>query len=178
MNVTRLDRRLHCVQTGFPRSNPDCLFDIQDENFPVTDAPGLGGTADRLDGFFDHLVTEHNLDLHLGEKIHDVLGAAIEFGMALMATEALGFGHRDALQADLLQRLLHLIEFEWLDDRFDFFHSVSSPGPSGNVAGSAALSIAGSVPRPKKDEKASIFGLVAGIRPAARALAVECLPRV
>ncbi len=75
-------------------------------------------------GFFDHLVAQHNLDLHLGEKIDDVLGAAIEFGMALLAAEALGLGHRDALQADLLQRLLHLVEFERLDDGLDLLHRV------------------------------------------------------
>ena len=86
--------------------------------------PGLGGAADRLDGFFDHLVAEHNLDLHLGEKIDDVFGAAIKFGVALLAAEALGLGHGDALQADLLQRLLHLVELERLDDRLDLLHRV------------------------------------------------------
>ena len=29
------------------------------------------------------------------------------------------------LQADLLERLLHFVEFEWLDDRLDLFHVVS-----------------------------------------------------
>src|ERR1044071_5437973 len=101
MNVKRMDRRSDCVQTGFPRSNPDCFFDIRDEDFSVTDAPGLGGATDRLDGFFNHLVTQHNLDLHLGEKIDDVLGSAIKLGMSLLAAEAFGLGHRDALQANL-----------------------------------------------------------------------------
>src|SRR5207247_9045797 len=45
------------VQSGFPCSDPDCFFDIRDENFPIADAPGLVGTADRLDVVFDHLVT-------------------------------------------------------------------------------------------------------------------------
>src|SRR5437764_5056524 len=114
--------RLDSVHSGFPRSNPDCFFDIRDENLSVTDAPGLSGSADRLDSFFDHLVTQHNLDFHLGEKIDDVFGAAIEFGMSLLAAEAFGLGHRDALQADLLQGLFHLVEFERLDDRLDLLH--------------------------------------------------------
>ena len=42
--------------------------------------------------------------------------------MALLAAEALGFDHRDALQADFLQRFLHFIELERLDDRFNLFH--------------------------------------------------------
>ena len=73
-------------------------------------------------GAFDGVVAEHDLDLHLGQKVDDILGAAIKFGMALLAAEAFGFGDRDALQADLLKRLLHLVELERLDDRFDLFH--------------------------------------------------------
>jgi hypothetical protein len=54
--------------------------------------------------------------------------------MAFLASESLGFGDRDALQADLLQRFLHLIELERLDDGLDLFHVLSSPGPSVNAA--------------------------------------------
>src|SRR5665213_108343 len=130
------DQRLNCVQTGLPRSNPDCFYDIRDEDFSVPDAPGLGGATDRLDGFFDHLVTQHNLDLHLGEKIDDVLGAAIEFGVSLLAAESFGLGDGDALQTDLLQRLLHLVELERLDDGLDLLHRVDIlPGPPGAPTG-------------------------------------------
>ena len=69
------------------------------------------------------VVAEHHLDLHLGQEVDDIFGAAIELGVALLAAEALGLGHGDALQADLLQRFLHLVELERLDDRFDLFHS-------------------------------------------------------
>jgi hypothetical protein len=68
------------------------------------------------------VVGKHDLDLHLGQEVDDVFGAAIELGVALLAAEALGLGHGDALQADLLQRFLHLVELERLDDRFDLFH--------------------------------------------------------
>ena len=72
-------------------------------------------------------VAEHDLDLHLGQKIDDIFGAAIEFGMALLAAEALRLGHRDALQPGLLKRFLHLVELERLDDRFDLFHRILWP---------------------------------------------------
>ncbi len=42
--------------------------------------------------------------------------------MALLTPEPLGFKHRQALDADLLQRLLHIVEFERLYDGFYFFH--------------------------------------------------------
>src|ERR1700730_17615432 len=113
------------VQSGFPGSDPNGFFDVGDENLAVADPPGLGGATDRLDGFFDHVVAEHNLDLHLGEKIHDVFRSAVELGMSFLPAEALGFRHGDALQPDLLQGLLHLVELEGLDARLDLFHCVS-----------------------------------------------------
>jgi hypothetical protein len=71
---------------------------------------------------FDHVVGDHDLDLHLGQEVDDVFGAAIQFGMALLAAKALGLRHRDALEAHFLQRLLDFVEFERFDDRFDLFH--------------------------------------------------------
>src|SRR4051812_41465962 len=64
------------VQSGFTRPDPNGFFDIGDENFSVADAAGLGRAADGLDGFLDHVIAEHNLDLHFGKKIHDVFGSA------------------------------------------------------------------------------------------------------
>ena len=95
---------------------------VGDEDLAIADAAGLGGVLDRLDRLLDHVVAEHDLDLHLGQEVDDVFGAAIEFGMALLPAEALGLDDGDALQADLLKRLLHLVELERLDDRFDLLH--------------------------------------------------------
>ena len=47
--------------------------------------------------------------------------------MALLPPEALGLGDGDAGYADFMQRFLHLIELEGLDDRFDLFHLLVSP---------------------------------------------------
>jgi hypothetical protein len=43
--------------------------------------------------------------------------------MALLAAETLGFDNGNALQANLLQSLLHLVELEGLDDGLDLFHA-------------------------------------------------------
>src|SRR5580704_16468711 len=117
------------VKPGFPRPDPDGFFDRGDKDFAVANAPGLGGATDGLDGFLDHVVAEHDLDLHLGEKIDDVFGAAIKLGVAFLAPEPLGFSHGYSLQTDFLERLLHLIELERFDHGLDFFHRVSPPGP-------------------------------------------------
>jgi hypothetical protein len=42
--------------------------------------------------------------------------------MALLATETLGLEHGNALETDLVEGVLHLIELEGLDDRFDLLH--------------------------------------------------------
>src|SRR5262245_17423240 len=112
-------------------AGPDAhgLFHVRHEDLPVADAAGLGGGDDRVDRLRHHVVAEHEFELHLGEKVHDIFGAAIELGVALLAAEALGLGHGDALEADFLQRLFHLIKLEGLDDRFDLFHCFSRTSP-------------------------------------------------
>src|SRR6202048_2774768 len=110
------------VQPGFPGSDANGLFDIGHEDLAVADAPCLGRAPDRVDRFLDQFVSDHDLDFDLGQKVHDVLGTAIEFGVTLLPPETLGFGHGDALQSDFLKRFFHLVELEWLDDGFDFFH--------------------------------------------------------
>src|SRR3546814_13801865 len=58
--------------------------------------------------------------------------------MALLPPKALGRGHGDAGDADLVQRLLDLVQLERLDDRLDLLHgyspqllrcSIAPPGP-------------------------------------------------
>ena len=86
---------------AFARANADGLVDCRDENFAVPDAAGAGGFLDGLDGPFDLIVFENNLDLHLGQKVDDIFGAAIELSVAFLATETLGFDDGNALEARL-----------------------------------------------------------------------------
>src|SRR5690606_11349143 len=110
------------VVAEFSGTNADSLLDRIDEDLAVADAPGLGCVADGLDRLFGEFVRAHDLDLHLGQEVHHIFGAAIELGMALLAAETLGFGHGDALQANFLQRFLDLVELERLYDSLDFLH--------------------------------------------------------
>src|SRR5256884_2320213 len=142
------------VQSGFAGSDPDRFFDVGDEDLAVADPPGLGGTTDRLDGFLDHVIAEHNLDLHLGEKIDNVFGPAIKLGVAFLPSKPLGFGDGDPLQSDLLQRLLHFVELEGLDHRLDLLHRVSFPWPDGGRQRRGPRQrLAGSAPSPAKPPK-------------------------
>src|SRR3954470_19244971 len=91
------------VVAAFAGADPDDFLDRADENLAVADPAGMGGLLDRLDRALDQRVVHDDLDLHLGQEVDDVLGPAIELGMALLAPEALGLGNRDALNADLVQ---------------------------------------------------------------------------
>src|SRR5215475_13358584 len=113
---------LDSVEPGFTGADANSLLDIGHENLAIADAPGLSGAPDRVDRPLDKVIADHDLDLYLGEKVHDVLGPTVEFGMALLPAKALGFGHGNALKSDLLKRFLHLVQLERLDDGFDFFH--------------------------------------------------------
>ena len=93
-----------------------------DEDLAVADAAGLGGALDGLHHPADDRVRDHDLDLHLREEVHHVLGAAVELGVALLPAEALDLGGGQAGDADLGERLLHLVQLERLDDGFDLLH--------------------------------------------------------
>ena len=79
-------RRRHARQYEFRI----CIVDARHEDLAVADAARVRRAADRLDGLLDHLVLDDQLDLHLGQEVDDVFGAAIELGVALLAAEALG----------------------------------------------------------------------------------------
>src|SRR5690349_18258028 len=76
------------VRAGFTRADADRPLDSRYKNLAIADAAGLRGLHDRLDRTVDHVIGQHDLDLHLRQEIDDVFGAAIELGMALLAAEA------------------------------------------------------------------------------------------
>ena len=57
--------------------------------------------------------------------------------MALLAPETLSLGDGDALDSDLVQRVLDLVERERLDDRFDLLHGLPSRIAFGSSSGDA-----------------------------------------
>src|ERR1700691_1684041 len=98
------------VGAALAGANTDRLLDARHKNLAVADPPGMRRLLDRLDRALDHRIFHDDFDLYLGQEVDDVLGAAIELGMALLPPEAFGLDDGDALDADLVQRLLHLIE--------------------------------------------------------------------
>src|SRR5882762_11613268 len=108
-------------------ANSDGVVDARHEDLAVADAAGVSRAADRLDRLLDHLVLEDQLDLHLRQEVDHVFGAAIELGVSFLPSETLGFQDGNSLQSDLIEGVLHLIELEGLDDRFDLLHLLETP---------------------------------------------------
>ena len=65
---------------------------------------------------------DHDLDLDLGQEVDHVLRAPVQLGVPLLAPEPLHLGHGQTGDADLRQRLAHLVELERFDDGFDLLH--------------------------------------------------------
>src|SRR5688572_488588 len=110
------------VLTGLTGADADDFIDRQHEDLAVADAPGLGRGHDRVHDLLDVFVFDDELDLDLGEKIHDVFGAAVQLGMALLPAEALDLEHGHPVDAQARDRVFHFVQLEGFDDGFDFFH--------------------------------------------------------
>src|SRR5690606_7694533 len=113
---------------GAALAGPDAdhVLERVDEALAVADPTGVGRLHDGPADLVDHVLAAGDLELDLGQEVADVLGAAVELGVALLAPEALHLRHRHALHTDALQGLLHLVQLERLDDRLDLAHGGSS----------------------------------------------------
>ena len=117
---------LHCFIAGFLRPNPDGFINRVNEHFTVTDFAGFGGFHDGGDGGFDEPVRENDFDFDFGQEVDGVLASAVDFGVALLASETFHLGDRHAFDADFGERFFHFLKFERFDDRFDFLHGFRS----------------------------------------------------
>src|SRR5512139_121010 len=95
---------------------------MADKDLAVADMAGLCRLLDDFHGLFDHLVSQYDLDLDLGDKVYDVLRTPVEFGMSLLPAEALHLGHGHSLYPDGRQGVLDFVEPEGFDDGLKLLH--------------------------------------------------------
>ena len=57
-------------------------------------------------------------------QVHGVLTAAINFSVAFLTAKSLHLHDGHAFDADLSEGFFHILQFEGLDDCFDFFHGL------------------------------------------------------
>ena len=87
--------------------------------FPVWAARWMASVA-----AFTACVGQDDFDLHLRQEINGVLAAPIDFGVALLPAKTLDLGDGHALQAEFVQGVLDVVQFERFDDGFNFLHDI------------------------------------------------------
>src|SRR5690349_18114693 len=83
-----------------------------------------------LNGAYDLFyvfVARHDLQFDLHREIYGIVHTAKAFPMPPLASAAAHIGDRHASYADLTERDLDLVEFEWADDGFYLFHAAMPP---------------------------------------------------
>ncbi len=128
----------------------------------------MSGALDRLDSTLGKLVGRHNFDFHFRQEIDHILSAAIEFRVSFLTAKSADIRHRHALQPDLVQRFLHIVELERLYNRLDFLHSQSLRCIGAEINGSWGASqlippfVLLSAGQTRSIEKAAIAGGLSG----------------
>src|SRR6185312_14023790 len=111
------------VVVGFPGADAERASHLRHENLAVADLAGLGAIRDRIDHLILAVVGNHDFDFHFRQEVHRVFGAAIEFGVPLLAAVAFDFGDREALHAERGQRVADILKLEGFDDGDYEFHA-------------------------------------------------------
>jgi hypothetical protein len=116
---------LQGIDTGFTGTDANNFFEVEDEDLAVTDLAGAGGSFDGFNDLIELVISDADLDLHLGKKIDDIFRTPVQLGVSFLPAEAFNFSDRDPLHADRGQRLTDFVKLEWLDDGGYEFHELS-----------------------------------------------------
>eukprot|EP01032_Pedospumella_encystans_P030240 gene30241-34133_t len=100
----------------------DHAFHAGDENLAIANLAGVGGLDDGVHAAVHVFGLHDHFHLHLGQKVHHVLGTAVELGVALLAAKAFHLRHRDTLNADGAEGFTDFIKLEGLDDGSHHLH--------------------------------------------------------
>src|SRR5689334_22027566 len=114
--------RLKRVAVGLAGADAHRMIEGGDEDLAVTDLPGARRRAQRFDHPVSLLGGHRHLDADFRQEAHHIFGATIDLGMALLAAIAFDLRDGHAVDAEAVERLAHVVEFEWLDDRNNELH--------------------------------------------------------
>src|SRR6266849_7232250 len=111
-----------CVAVGFAGTDAPCMVEPSDENLSVADLPGPRSGGNSLDDTVHLLCRHSDFDAKLGQEVHGIFGAAVDFRVPLLSAVAFDFRNRHAAHPYPGERLSDFVELEWLDDRDDELH--------------------------------------------------------
>jgi hypothetical protein len=105
-----------------PVRDARCSRQVENEDLAVTDGIRVCGGLDGFHHLGCDIVADRDLELQLGNHVGGVFGAAVNFGLALLATKALHLGHGHARDPHAGEGFTHLVKPERFDDGNDEFH--------------------------------------------------------
>src|SRR3984957_14229393 len=117
--------RLKRVLVRLARADPDRRVEAVDKDLAVADLACARCGDDRFDHFVGDVRVDRDLDFQLGKEAHGVFGAAIDFGMPLLAPVALNLRNCQTVHSDGGERIAHLLQLERLYDRHYNFHKLA-----------------------------------------------------
>jgi hypothetical protein len=111
------------ILTALAGSDANRFFEIEDEDFSISNRCGFCCALYGVDDFVGAAVFNGDLDANLGDKINLILAAAVELGMTFLTPEAfhLADGHSD--DAEFGQSFFHVAELEGFNHRDNQLHS-------------------------------------------------------
>ena len=118
-------RTSKCCFSAIVIPDPYRLGDVVHENFSVADFSRARRSGQRAQNFLQPGIGDHQLDLHFRQQIDVVFLAAIDLFVALLPAVAADLGDGHPVHANALERFLHFVQFERLNDGFDFLHGAS-----------------------------------------------------
>src|SRR3954452_22927008 len=121
---------LECGLATIFVSDPDCFCDIVYKDLTVADVSGPGRARKGLDHFFSTGGGHNQFDFDLRKQIDVVFLSAINLFMAFLTAVATNLSDGHPIDADRLERFLHLFQLERLDNRFNLLH-LHSPSSLG-----------------------------------------------
>src|SRR3990172_8832968 len=114
------------VGPGLARANSHDIGQFGHEDFAVANLARVGRFRDRIQGRLEFAVIDNDFHFHLGHEVDRVLRAAIHLGMPLLPPEAPDLGNGHAVNALFDEGVLHVLQLEMPNDRFDLLHAVAS----------------------------------------------------
>src|SRR5690606_4959102 len=107
------------VAPAFAGTDANGLLHRRDEDLAIADLAGVRGLDDGVDDRLAALGRHHDVHADLGQEIHHVLGAAVKFGMPLLAAETLDLGDGQPVDVQFGQGFADFVQLERLDDGGD-----------------------------------------------------------
>ena len=126
------ERGLEDFVTGLARADTQRAFDLEHENLSVADFAGAALFGNGGNRPFHQLIRHDHFQLHLGDEVGMVFAAAVELGMAFLASEPFHLGHGHAGDAHFLDCGFHFVQLERFDVSDDHLH-MWSPLPPINI---------------------------------------------